>query len=346
MQGDGELFARTVDATGVSHTSDLGPGLGADLISGGANPVLLTTATSGQQLIQYNTSTNVWSTLRSLPGGGVTACGATANQVGYVTTVSNSVTTLPRSGATGTPAVKMQTVPTLSPDPAVSAQITASAAIQSLYARASAPGQQAPTITQLVPGLDGDMYALTANNYAAGVVDLSTGKSGALAGWSWVDGGCLGGDGCLYAVGEAAGKGAAEAVYRLDPQTLTAQSTAASLGWTQAPVNQPPLLDRLWTLPTSNGVLIAAVENNVNNDPSGSPGPLEVWSAGPTGARKLCEVPNATGMKVGFGGDSNLLLFCGPAKNLVSSLDPTTGAVTPLPDMTAPAGSYVVVAAR
>jgi hypothetical protein len=345
VHGHDELFARTPDASGTLHTADIGPGVDCDLVGGGPDPVLLVSTNTGQRLLEYDAKTDAWRTLRS-SSSEVIAYGATPDQVAYVAAVAaHSVSTVAPIGTASAPLGRSYPVPSLAPDPAVKAQIAASPAIQSLYARAGADEHAPPTITQLVPGLGNEMYALVADNFAAGVTDLSTGSFGALKGWSWVEGGCLGGDGSLYVVGSGPGKGASEAVMRVDPQSL-AVGGAADLGWTEAPADQAPLLGRLWVMPTQDGVLVAAVENYSNDDPSASRGPMIVWAAGPNGARKLCQVPKATGIKIGFGEGGALLLFCGREKNAVVSLDPTTGAITRVPSMTAPVGSHVLVAAQ
>jgi hypothetical protein len=346
MHSDGELFARTVDDKGVPHTSDLGPGVHADLISGGSDPLILTTDFSDQQqILQYDSSADTWVTLRSLPNGGVTLSAVAAGRVYYAAGASQSVASTSCIDSNGSPAAQVSILPELSPDPAVSAQIASSPTIQLLYSREGADEQAPPSITQLAAGISGAVYAFSANAYAAGITDLSSGRSETLKGWCWVYGGCLGGDGNLYAVGAGPGKGTAWGVYEVDPQTLVSDGAASSLNWVEAPTDQPPLLGRLYTFPTSSGVLIAVVENNSTAEGAGDSRPLIVWSASAGGVKELCRIPDSSGMKVGYGGDGSLLLYCGPAKNMVSSLNTASGVVTPIPSMTAPQGSYVVVAA-
>jgi hypothetical protein len=343
MSSDGDLFARIVDSAGDVQTYELGKGVTAHLVCGGASPVLLVEAYNGEgRFVVYEPAARSWRTLATVDGD-VSACTGSADSLDYILDGSTTVTSVPTSAASTIATRQTRSVPSVAVDSKVVGEIAVNEDQRQVYSEAGLSPQSATVATsQLVRGVDG-LLAFECTGLGSGVGDVEHGSCTPLPGIRWIDGACLGGDGSYYVLGDVVGRGTSQCVLRLDGDTRAVEGSAPT-GWAKNSTDAPCRLNSVTLLPTASGVFLCVIEQP--EYPSGEPGHLLVWNLNQAGVRKLCEVPNATGMKVGYGKGSTLLLFCGPAGNKVSRLDPLSGATTALPDMSAPEGSFVVVAAE
>jgi hypothetical protein len=73
-------------------------------------------------------------------------------------------------------------------------------------------------------------------------------------------------------------------------------------------------------------------------------GSMLVWRISKSGASRLPDLPVDAGILAGFGHDGTVLVYGGPAKSVVTRLDPETDAMSVVDSMTAPEGSRVLLA--
>lgn len=330
QSADGTVFVRVADAQGVEQTAKLGPGIDALLWAAGADPVLAVERYDGSNHVYaYSRATGRWRQLFALTEDplSVSADGDTVVH----TDIEHGDTVVSRDKTTGEETLR-SIVPAMKDD--------SSEASEPL----SLPMNYDPSLAQVtaVVPVAGHLFAFSANGQASQLTDFPSGLTNAVDNAGVVSAACAASDGRLYAAVEGSKKGATVKVLGIDPATLKTVSVTDT-GWVASPVDGPPRLRNLQLLPTRDGVALWIVEDTANPEIVGS---THLWLLRDGKVVKTERLSQHLGIKAATGFDDSLLLYGGYARSAVSQFDLSSGQVTPVKELRAPAGSWILVASE
>lgn len=329
QSADGTVFVRVADAQGVKRTADLGPGIDARLWAGGADPVLVVERYDGSNhVFAYSRLTAQWRQLFSLTEDPL-SMGAGGDRLVY-TDIEHRSTVVSRSKATGEETLR-STVPAMK---GYSSDASEPLSLPINYDPSRAQ------VTAVVPVAD-HLFAFSANAQASQLTDFPSGLTKAVDSAGVVSAACTASDGRLYAAVEGSEKGDTVKVLGIDPATLKTLSVADT-GWIASPVDGPPRLSHLQLLPTRDGVALWIVEDTGNPAIVGS---THLWLLKDGELMQSNPLSQRLGIKAAAGKDDSLLLYGGYARSAVSRVDLSSGQVTPVKELRAPDGSWILVAA-
>jgi hypothetical protein len=327
QSADGTVFARTRDATGNEVVIKLGPGIDAQLWAGGSEPVLMVKHYDGSNHVYiYLKNETRWTELHALSEDPASVC-STSREVVYTQIGDDSklVFTDKGSGAelhvSNAPAMKGYS------DAAVDAG-------------AVAYDPSRPVITALAP-IGDHVFSFSSNGQATQLTDYPSGLTETVAGAAYVPAATPSGDGLLYAATVGFQKDTSLKVLAVDPASLR-QVTVADTGWVPNPSDGIPQLNLLQLLPTSDGVALFVMERTEKPE---IVEPAHLWLVRGNRATESKPLPERIGIKAACGSDSSILFYGGYARNVVSRLSLQTGEITVAKDMTAPDGTWILVAA-
>jgi len=217
-------------------------------------------------------------------------------------------------------------LPTLPPDPTA------------LLPGPSQPDLAAPIEPGRVVALlaaDGHVLAVTSTPAAAGLTDLVTARTVTFGGYTNVRATTTGGDGMVYVVTAANDSAFSQRILRIDPRSMRIVS-AFDTG----------TLDRgrpATALPTRYGAVVYSPGVPDSLDAlSGT----ELWLIDGAGLRENATVSSDDGLLMGPGKGDSVLLYGGPAGDVVTRVGIDDGAVRRAdPPPTPPSGTVVVLAA-
>jgi hypothetical protein len=333
MTGDGPIYARVANSAGELVTTEIGYGVRAQLLCGGKQPtVMLETDDGPSRVVRFDSDSGAWTDVGEPKSASeVTTATASETAVAFAThdesgRMSVAVTA---SDSTSSESTEYSFEP-LPPNPSLVARWAADP--QCLVDIDSRP--KVGTVTSLT-SKGSDIFAFRCTELATVVQDLSQDTSADLSDYSWVPSAGLGGDGIIYFAAQVPGRGRPEHVVGLNPSKLTVVSDVDT-GWK----NQPNLSAMMW-IPSQAGVTLVIREVRDEKKQWGS---MLVWRISKSGASRLPDLPVDAGILAGFGHDGTVLVYGGPAKSVVTRLDPETDAMSVVDSMTAPEGSRVLLA--
>jgi hypothetical protein len=189
------------------------------------------------------------------------------------------------------------------------------------------PGQ----VLAMIRTADGHLIALASTGRGAAITDLSSGQSRPLAGYGQLGTAALAPDGQIYALAwRALNLGFTVKVLRINPATLAVTRTYDT-GVTPGEIKNTVVLPA----GSSNAIvgLFYGDEHGLT---------ARLWTLAGTSMRSMGALPSNIALDASvIGGD--LYLFGGPAKNQVSRLTISTGALTRnVPSLRAPASSWIL----
>ena len=327
QSADGTVFARTVDAEGREVVTKLGPGVDARLWSGGSAPtVMVERWDCSCHVYSFDDATATWTEIDTLSEAPRAIC-ATGKDFAY-TQIGDDSTLVFAAKSTGK-VHNTTTVPSMEGYQDLSID--------------TGPLRYDPShaaITALAPAGD-HVLAFSTNLQATQMTDYPSAQTGTLEGAGLIRASCPASDGRVYAAASGFEKGETLKVIAIDPQTLKPVSIADT-GWVPSPVHEFPLLSHLQLLPTQNGVALWATENKIEE---GTVAPTHLWLIQGDQVTETKSLPERIGIKAACGEDGSLLIYGGYARNVVSRFDPQTGGLTTAKNLSAPDGTWILVAA-
>lgn len=327
QSADGTVFARTTDAAGNEVVAKLGPGIDARLWAGGSEPVLMVKRYDGSNHVYFYVKNEArWTELHVLSEDPSSVC-ATSGEVVYTQIGDDSklVFTDKTNGAelhvSNAPAMKGYT----------------EAAVD---AGAVAYDPSRAVITALAP-IGDHVFSFSSNGQATQLTDYPSGLTETVDGAGYVSAATASVDGLVYAATVGFQKDTSLKVLAVDPATLM-QVTVADTGWVPNPSDGIPRLNLLQLLPTSDGVALFVMERTEKPE---IVEPAHLWLVQGNQATELKPLPERIGIKAACGSDGSILVYGGYARNIVSRLNLQTGEITVAKDMSAPDGTWILLAA-
>lgn len=328
MVEDGEIFARVVDESGAVNIAKINDGVDAKLLSGGTAPILMVTKYDGTAaLLAFDADTSEWRQRMTLPEAPVAIC-AQGDVVSYALSgAPDSV--ISRSLDTG--AQSSFSLPSLAA-PDVGTELVP-------MSRPYSTDETRPVTTYLA-AIGDHVIAFSATRSAAQVTDVTTGQTEPLPPGVAASA-CAGRDGRIYAGVVGNQKGQPLELYGIDPESMKVVSTAQT-DWIPNPPDEPPGLNRLQLLPTSEGVVLFASELPVYPQVKAL---ARLWLWDGNGLRALGQ-ENSDGIAAGPAEDGSVLVYGGSAQNTVTRVDLLTGGMSVAENLRSPSGSWVLIASE
>lgn len=227
--------------------------------------------------------------------------------------------------ATGGAAVQAFALPVLKPDPVAGKTPPGYTGLWN--------GVGVGTVSALVPTPDGDVVAVTFTGRAAAVTRLKDGATRTLDGYSRTGAGALTAAGLLVTLAwSGVDKSRTIHVVAIDPGTLEIVADVD----TGLPATGH-LRDRVLSGFGHDAVIgVSHGDDEVGIE-------LDVWTLDGGTLHPGPKLPIAVGLEIAPAGPSSLYIYDGPARNTVSDLDLSTGALSPdIPGLRSPIGSYLV----
>ena len=322
----GRLTARFTGSGGTAVERGLGGGVAARPVAGGRRPLILVTdASGGHRLLEYDATTTRWRVVLASPDPHDLTSAVAIGALVYVPQGSGRRAAVVAVHPDGRIAATYR-LPKLPPDP------TALLPGPSQPGPLSHPGRGA---VDALLSADGHVLAVTSSRSAAGLTDLLTGRTVTFNGYTQVQAATMGGDGMIYVLTGANDTAFSLRILRIDPrsmQIVSAFDTGA--------------LDRgrpATALPSSFGAVIYSPGVPRSLDAlSGT----EVWLVDGGGLRENATVSSDDGLLMGPGHGDSALLYGGVAGDVVTRVGLSDGAVRRADArLTAPSGTTVVLAA-
>ena len=328
----GELVARFTAATGSPVERRLGDGVAARLVAGGHRPLLLVTDVhGGHRLLDYDGTSARWRTILASPQPHDLTNAVMARGLVYVARSSAhgpTVVAIRRDGRTAA----TYRLPKLPPDP------TALLALPSRPGTgtggASAGVGRARVDALVAAG--GRVLAVTSTRAAAGLTDLSSGRTVTFDGYVDVRAATTGGDGMVYVLAASNDPAFSQRVLRIDPRSLRIVFTfdTGVAGHGRPASALPSRFGAVFYSPGTPGSIDAL---------SGT----DLWLVDGGGLNENSTVTSDDGALMGPGPGDSVLLFGSPAGAAVTSVGLSDGAVRRADaHLTAPSGTVVVLAAE
>jgi len=339
VPGDGLVHVRMSDVAGQVHNWELGDGMKADLVCGGFSPVLLIESYAGDRhLVEFDPTEGTWRTTAAWESDvdiGPALLSANASFLDYQTSGPDAqIVTVDRGARV---VAQTRALAPLAADPVL--QQRQDAAFKGTVLR-TPPVLSGDTtarlgITTALVRSGDNLYACRCSNDATVVSNLSNGKSVQLSQYGAIHSAGLGGDGSLYLAAVEPGLKTPEQLVRLDPNSLAVES-AACTGWK----DHSELSQMMWA-PTDTGIVLL-----VREVPQGSSrwGKVRVWALDDGGLREFANLPGDVGSRMSLGENESVLLYGGPAANVITRLDLGTGSLSPVPELSTPNGTRVLIA--
>jgi hypothetical protein len=342
MYADGAVEARTVTDRGETIVTSLGPGTTAGLVAGGRSPIVWVRTYEGStRITQYSPRTGDWTELLTVTDE-IQALSAGSGHLDVVLDGQPGAVRTIELGSDGAAAASvLKSTPELAADERSVVAYSEQGDLEYLLAKSHMTTEPVQgRVTALVRSGD-ELFALSCTGLAAAVTDTVEGATRSLDGYSWVHAAALGGDGSLYAAVDAAGRGTPLHILRIDPRTLTIIRDSDT-GWSyNEKSSTPSYIGGCDFVPTPDGV--ALVASAVGSD--GLPTDTRIWVLESDGMRAVA-APDGAGRRAGFGADGGVLVYCLPASSAVTRVNLSTASSGVDPRLSAPSGSYVVIAAE
>lgn len=315
---DGNLTARIT--TGAATTTlDLGHWQQARAVSCGDGITLTAWSTAqGASVMHLDPGS---ASLRTVPAGSDVLYSALYDRgTSYYQEAESVVETA--AGLSGQLSSTKHPLPALAPD--------ATAGLPPSGYKGPLPGASVGTVEAVVSA-GGHPLALTATGQAAGVVDLTDMKASEISGYSGLYGAATGSDGNLYvAAWRCFDPSFTIKVLTIDPSNLQVVAEADT-GVT------PGTTVNVVVIPWPDGAAVMIAQGDSHNVQQ------YVWTVDANGLEPASKLPAGIGLYMAPDDNDSVLLFGGPAMNRVSRFNIATGALaTDIPELRAPAGSYVI----
>jgi hypothetical protein len=329
QSGDGVVYARLGAASEATSTSILGPGIGAQLLRGGAEPLVMVERYDGTcHVFAYQADSGQWQEMQAFSEEPDALC-ASGDALDYVA-IEDS-----------------RQVVSQNPSDASTAQTYVAPRMDGYsddIGPISLPVNYDSTkaiVTSLVP-LSGKVLAFSTNVQACQLTDFPSGYTTTLDGARTVIASCAGRDGYIYALGTGPKRGDSLRLLRIDPTSL--QTTRVWDTQWASNANGRPRLNRAQLLPTEDGVALWLVESTQTPE---TVAPMHLWMlSGDTLQDDSSSLPPRVGIDAACGSGGTLLLYGGYAKEGVSRFTLSTGNVSSVPELGAPDGSWLLIAAE
>ncbi len=303
-RGDGVLSARLTDAAGAATVSSLGAGSGAQLVVGGARPVVLLTGPGGgHRLVRYLPTTNTWTTVAaSLEPTDLTTA-VLDRELAFLPVDAGSRAAIVAVALDGRTVARFP-LPVLEPDPSALMALPGSG----VGARKTSRGH---VDALLLAG--GDVLAITSTKAAAAVTDLKTKRSVSLGGYTHIAAATVGGDGILYVLAGPADPAFTLRFLRVDPHSMRVLSAwDTGVGAIEEPGSAlPTRFGAVFYLPGVPDSLDAYSGTNI-------------WLVDGSGARQNSAVSSNVGVRMGPGRDDSVLSMAGRRAMSFRGSTPTT----------------------